>query len=174
MRHVATSILPAARLVRGYAETLIKGIPASSAAQKPQGRSGPIDTNHPVFVFGHLSLYPARALTMLGHDASNAALPPSWEPLFKAGAPCVDDPSGTIYPTLAEVMVAFFRGTDALIAAVAETDDALFLKPNPNEAARERFPTIGAAMNFYLVGHPMMHAGQVSAWRRCMGLPSAM
>jgi len=173
MRHIAASILPAARLVRGYAETLIKGIPAANAAAKPRGQSGPVDTNHPVFVFGHLSLYPARALTMIGIDPSIAAVPASWEPLFKAGAPCLDDPAGSKYPSLAEVMVAFFRGTDALIAAVAETDDVVFLKPNPNEAARERFPTIGAAVNFYLVGHPMMHAGQVSAWRRCMGLPSA-
>jgi hypothetical protein len=24
-----------------------------------------------------------------------------------------------------------------------------------------------------MVGHPMVHLGQVSAWRRCMGLKSA-
>ena len=35
------------------------------------------------------------------------------------------------------------------------------------------FPTVGAAINFYLTGHVMMHAGQISAWRRCMGMPAA-
>jgi hypothetical protein len=35
------------------------------------------------------------------------------------------------------------------------------------------WPCIGAAFNFLLSGHVMVHMGQVSAWRRCMGLPAA-
>jgi hypothetical protein len=35
------------------------------------------------------------------------------------------------------------------------------------------FPTIGGAVNFLLVGHVQMHLGQVSTWRRVMGLGSA-
>jgi hypothetical protein len=33
-------------------------------------------------------------------------------------------------------------------------------------------PTVGAAVNFMLGGHLQMHLGQVSAWRRAMGLGS--
>jgi hypothetical protein len=38
---------------------------------------------------------------------------------------------------------------------------------------RDLFPTIGAAINFYLIGHVQVHLGQISAWRRGMGLPPA-
>ena len=54
-------------------------------------------------------------------------------------------------------------------------DDETFLKPNPNEGRmKELFPTIGAAVTFYLGGHVQMHLGQISAWRRAMGLTAAM
>jgi hypothetical protein len=42
----------------------------------------------------------------------------------------------------------------------------------PDESRRERFPTVGAATNFLLNDHLMFHAGQVSAWRRAVGLGS--
>jgi hypothetical protein len=32
---------------------------------------------------------------------------------------------------------------------------------------------VGALVSFYLGGHVMNHVGQLSAWRRAMGLPSA-
>jgi hypothetical protein len=37
----------------------------------------------------------------------------------------------------------------------------------------ERFPTLGSVHAFYCGGHIMMHLGQMSAWRRMMGLGSA-
>jgi hypothetical protein len=39
---------------------------------------------------------------------------------------------------------------------------------------KEIFPFVGLAINFMLNNHNMMHVGQVSAWRRAMGLPSVM
>jgi hypothetical protein len=39
--------------------------------------------------------------------------------------------------------------------------------------SREMFPTLGAVVAFYLGGHVMNHLGQLSAWRRCLGLPPA-
>ena len=39
--------------------------------------------------------------------------------------------------------------------------------------SRELFPTLGAVVAFYLAGHVMNHLGQLSAWRRCIGLPPA-
>jgi hypothetical protein len=35
-------------------------------------------------------------------------------------------------------------------------------------------PTIGAVANFLLSAHHMMHLGQVSAWRRAVGLGSVL
>ena len=58
--------------------------------------------------------------------------------------------------------------------ALRDCDDSLLLKENPNEGRmRELFPTIGAATGFYVGGHVMIHMGQISAWRRAMGLEAA-
>lgn len=173
MGQIAETILGAARISRRYAEVLQTGIQPATAASKPRSATGVIDTNHPTFVYGHLSLYPARLLALVGRDPGAAAPPAGWEPLFRAGAACVDDPLGKVYPPFAEVAAMLLRGTDAAIEAVSRTDDATFAAVNPNEGSRDRFPTIGALANFYLTGHMMVHFGQVSAWRRCMGLPSA-
>lgn len=172
---IAETILSATRISRFNAEKLLVGIDGATAGTKPRGAGGKVvDTNHPTFVYGHLSLYPARLFGFMGVDVKNVATPATWEPLFKAGAPCQDDPSGTIYPKFGEVSAFLLRATDEAMSVIAKTDDAAFQKPNPNEAGRERFPTIGTLANFYLTGHMMLHLGQVSAWRRCMGLPSAM
>ncbi|CAG0949461.1 hypothetical protein PHYC_00111 [Phycisphaerales bacterium] len=174
MAQIAETILAGARLARGYSLALLKDIPHEKAGCKPRFGATVVDTNHPTFVFGHLCLYPPRVVTLLRCDVGAAQPPANWEALFKAGVPCQDDPVCTIYPSIEEVSAQFIRGTDAAIDAVSRSDDSALLAPNPNEASRDRFANLGQLFNFYLNNHVMMHMGQVSAWRRCFGLPSAM
>lgn len=163
------------RFSSGYAELLVKGVEASIVGRKPvNDRGGVIDTNHPMFVFGHLGLYPARVVHLVGGDGSALRPPEGWEVLFKAGAACVDDREGTRYPAWNAVTEHFFRATEGALQVVRATQESAVCVPHPDEKARQRFPTIAHMLNFYLTGHVMMHLGQVSAWRRCMGLPSAM
>ena len=122
---------------------------------------------------GHLSLYPEVILQQLGVDADAVAAPEGFEAVFSKNASCVDDPSGTIYPSMDVIQETFFTGYRAVADALDQADDALFSKENPNEAMRSKFPTKGAALGFYVGGHFMMHMGQVSAWRRAMGLGPA-
>ena len=163
---------------RGYAEKLMVGIKPDQAARKPHFETGgamqTIDTNHPTFCFGHLALYPARMLGLVGADPALAPVPAEWDALFRAGVPCLDDPSGTIYPKFEVVTAAFIKNMDAAYTALASVDDQLLGTPTANERYREYFPTTGLALNFLLNNHVMMHSGQVSVWRRCFGLPSAM
>lgn len=162
----------------GFADLLTAGIRPDQAARKPHFETPRgltvVDTNHPVFVYGHLALYPAKAAAMLGLVTAGLGTPPGWEEVFRAGVACQDDPTGTIYPAWDEVLTGYKARTAALMVAMAQVDDAVLLRPTPDERARTRFPLIGGAVTFYLTSHVMMHLGQVSAWRRCFGLPSAM
>ena len=55
-----------------------------------------------------------------------------------------------------------------------ETGDDAFQQPNPMPAPMsDRFPTLGSLHTFYSGGHLMMHLGQISAWRRMIGLSPA-
>jgi hypothetical protein len=171
-------MLAGAKRGRLYSEKLLAGIRSEQAACKPRFESGGapvvVDTNHPVFVFGHLGTYPSRIMKFAGLDGSAAASPAGWDGLFKAGTPCHDDPEGKIYPKLDAVMAQYFKATDMMIAALEKVDDKVLVAPTPDEKMRERFPLAGAAILFMLNNHVMMHLGQVSVWRRCFGLPSAM
>lgn len=157
-----------------YAESLGKNITQAIAARFPVLGGQVIQTNHPSFVMGHLAIYAPRMLTMLEQPVGSLALPPTYDALFKAGVECRDDPDGSLYPPIAEVTESFFRGYRAILALLPEIDDDRLFADNPATGRfRELCPTVGAAVNFLVGGHVMSHLGQVSAWRRCMGLGPA-
>jgi hypothetical protein len=174
MGMLADSIIAPARIGLGLAELLVKDVKPEIFARQPVFNGAVVRANHAAFNFGHLALYPARWLGAVGLDGANLAPPAGFEELFAAGKECRDDLSGTIYPKMEVVMTAFFNSHRGAIEALKGVDDAVFARPNPREASRDRLPTIGAAMIFYSSAHMMMHLGQVSTWRRCFGLGPVM
>lgn len=157
-------------VVRMYAEGLVKDIPAEKFRRKPPS----IDLNSPAFNIGHLAVYPERILTMIGRE-DLALKDTTYADLFSAGKPGLDDPEGTIYPPMGEIMARFFERYSVAVETVRGADEAVFQKPNPsaNENFRKMLPTVGLVVAFLLDGHCQSHLGQVSAWRRCMGMGPA-
>ncbi|MBX3389596.1 MAG: hypothetical protein KF691_09095 [Phycisphaeraceae bacterium] len=178
MGQVFEQIIAAARRGRGLAEKMTVGVTPQMFCRKPrfETTSGTrvIDCNHPAFVYGHLALYPARLYSLVELDPAPVAAPPEFTDLFKAGVECKDDPEGSFYPAMETITTAFFRGYDGAFDRLVSLDDALLQRPTPDERYRQHFPTVGVALTFMLTSHVMMHMGQVSTWRRCFGLPSAM
>ncbi len=168
------SIIAAARRTRGYADKLLTGVQAADFSKKPRFSGTIVDTNHPAFVYGHLALYPTRIAPMLGVDGADLAAPAGFEELFKAGVPCHDDPDRRLYPAMETIVGAFRTGYDRLFERAAGVNDSVLLAPTPDARYREIFPLAGAAAIFMLNNHVMVHMGQISVWRRCFGLPSAM
>lgn len=159
----------------GLAKGLLTGIDAKDFAKQPMADGKVIDTNHPAFVYGHLALYPARVMAMLGQDGSAVACPARYDELFAAGVRCAHDPDGSQHPPMDDILSRFDRGYAALIEAVKNTDDATLTGPiQGNDRYREVFGTVGGAAGFMLHDHLMFHLGQVSTWRRMMGLGSVM
>lgn len=160
----------------GLAKGMLGGIDAKDFARQPTGADGKVvDTNHPAFVYGHLALYPARVLGMLGVDASDVACPESYNDLFAAGVACEDDASGTKYPPMDEIVAKFEASYERLVEVVKASDDAALCAPiQGNDRYREVFGTVGAAASFMMHDHVMFHLGQISAWRRMQGLGSVM
>jgi hypothetical protein len=162
-------------VTRMLAEALLKDVDPSKAARFATPGGVKVVSNHPVFVYGHLSLYNRRVMAMCNLPEGPTAVPAEWEALFKAGVECKDDESGTLYPSFAAVSKKFLEGFDAAVAAVKATDDSVLLQPNPTEGrSREMFPLRAHVIGFNFGPHPASHLGQASAWRRMMGLGSAM
>jgi len=141
-------------------------IPAEKFGLMPDG----IDCNSPAFNIGHLAIYPDRILEILDR-ADLAHRDAQWEKLFEMKAECRNDPDGTIYPHKDALVSRFRERQEIAIRALKDASPETLTKTNPFEPMRERFPTVGAMATFLLSGHPMLHLGQISTWRRCMGMP---
>ncbi len=168
--HIGPMIADSARLSVAYARRMLADIPADRFARFAAFEKGEVVSNHPAFVYGHLSIYPSRIIQQLGCDANDFLPSPLYEERFNAKATCVDDPTGEIYPPMAEIVEKMLAGYERAIEVIQSAEDELFLAPNSNEAMRSRFSTNGSMHAFYVGGHVMLHMGQVSAWRRMIGL----
>lgn len=169
----ADSIVAAAKRSRMYADRLLKGVSPEQFARKPVVGGVVIDCNHPAFVFGHLATYPAKVAVMVGRQAPGTEAPPHFEELFKNGAPCHDDAAGRLYPSMGAIVSAYNGTHDAVFQLVAGLSDELLAGENQEPRYREFLPTAGQGALFLLNNHVAMHLGQISTWRRCMGLPPA-
>ena len=169
MSHTAASIIPGARAMLGYGQKLAEGIKPEQFAKMPEG----INTNHPAFCFGHLSIYPDMLLEGIGRTELTKP-GDGYEALFMHGVECKDDPEGTIYPSMDEIMARYAERHETLFSLLEGTSDEVFAGINPREQMRDMCPTLGALTSFMLLGHTAMHCGQVSAWRRIFGLGGVM
>jgi hypothetical protein len=173
-RSLGNTIADSLGLMLGYAERLQSGLTPQRFARfaVPGGRV--VESNHPAFIFGHLSLYAPRIIEHLGGDAAAVKPTEKFIEVFSKDAKCVDDSDGTIYPAMQEVIEAFTTGYQQTLEALRAADDTLLQQVNPlGGRMTELFPTLGSMHGFYVGGHAMMHLGQLSAWRRMEGLPPA-
>lgn len=132
--------------------------PEAFVAQPVPGRV----MNHPAWVFNHLNLYAGIAVKMCrGETFEDPADHPHGqksEPLGRLDG----DP---------KQMVAAWRtlhedGVRALEAATIERTSAA----NPLARWRTLHPTVGDMLVTLMVKHETGHLGQLSAWRRAMGM----
>lgn len=157
-----------------FGEAMLKEVTPAMFARYPVNSAKPVHCNHPAWVYGHLAIYSSKMLEMMERPVGITAKPEGWEDLFKNGSECRDDAAGTIYPKMEALSSHFLKGYTHVMGVVPEVSDEILMKANPAGGGfAERFPTVGSAVNFLLTGHALLHLGQVSTWRRCMGLGSA-
>lgn len=171
-RSLGNVIADSLALAVGYADRLLRGVPADRFPRFAAPGGVIVTSNHPAFIYGHLSLYAPKVLRQVGHPAP--PVPEHFEERFSKDAACVDDPDLDLYPRLQEVVEFFTEGHRMVSTALRSTPDDVFQQPNPAAGRmRDLFPTIGSVQAFYCGGHMMMHLGQMSAWRRMEGMPAA-
>lgn len=173
--NTARLILAMQERTAGLAEALAGGIDAGKASHKPMADGKVIDCNHPTFIYGHLAIYPQMILGALGVEPGDAGVPEKYTELFMHGVECQHDPDGSIYPGFDEVRATFKKAHAAVRAHLATLDEETLGKAiSSNDRLREVFGTCDAMALFMLHDHYMFHLGQLSTWRRCVGLGSVM
>ena len=173
-RSLGNVIADSLELGLGYGQRLLAGVTADRFARLASTGRSPIQSNHPAFIYGHLSLYSSQIISPLGGELTGIELPDSFREVFSKDATCRDDPDGNIYPPMDEVTQLFFKGYRSAVDTLRAADEQILQRPNPSGGRMaELFPTVGSMFAFYAGGHLMMHLGQMSAWRRMTGLGAA-
>jgi hypothetical protein len=155
-----------AEIICSYARTLdyLRQL-ISDVSDEQLTRHTSLAVNHPAWVVGHL-VYSCQAIgSELGIDPW---LPSDWAKQFGTGSKPVEGKEN--YPSKQELLDALSDGqkrvTDRLIALGEQGMSA----PLPDERYRMMFPTIGHAVLHILTVHSAIHVGQVTVWRRAVGL----
>ena len=122
--------------------------------------------NHPAWTISHLT----HSCEMLGGVIGVPPwLPHDWARRFGTGS--VPVPDVRHYEPKDRALALLRDGQSRLTAAVRQLDDARLDMPFPDESYQRVFPTVRHALTQVLVGHTANHIGQLTVWRRAMGLP---
>lgn len=123
--------------------------------------------NHPAWVLGHLFMLDAFAADMLGMHLTSPVDEAWAERYGPASAPDAHQ-GGPGRGELIEQMAMVRERLVGRLESMCGGEDSLDV-PTPDETFREDFPTLAHLVQ-YLLWHEAYHAGQLSAWRRAMGL----
>lgn len=145
-----------------YAQRLVGDLTdADWLAQPVPGRL----LNHPAWILSHLNVYAPLCTAMLCglpfDDPIDHPLGQKSEIRTDAGA----------YPPGNEIAKEYTRLHAEAEQALAAVSADRLAAPNPLERARSMHPTLGSYLVTLMVKHESGHLGQLSTWRRAMGLP---
>jgi hypothetical protein len=166
MAAIAESIVQPAQIMLWMGQKLCEDIPDDKFAYQAIENLA-----HPAFIMGHITLYAEHILDFAG-KSDLAQHDEQWQKLFGAGVECVNDPEH--YPDKSSILKRFSERYAVALEAVARISDDTLLSANDTGRMEDRFTTKAALLDFILNSHPMMHLGQISAWRRVIGLGSVL
>lgn len=152
------------RFVRGYHHLLVRDLDDARLCDVPAP-----GMNHAAWILGHLAIGNDFGLGTLG---AAKVCPAEWMPRFGPGSRVLPDRAA--YPSLGELVSTFDRGHAALLTAVAATPAARWDAPHGWPFLQQELPTVADALAHLMTTHAAAHLGQLSAWRRGLGLPGVL
>ena len=122
--------------------------------------------NHPAWILGHLTLPRFWCKDRLGLQVT---VPQDWVDKFNMGSTPVADVSR--YPAKAELLAALEETHRVMEAGLRGMTEEQLMAP-ADERIRHVFPHVGDGLVGLVTTHESFHIGQLSAWRRAMGMKS--
>ena len=122
--------------------------------------------NHAAWVLGHLAFVFDSMTAVFDQKPT---MTPEWKTLFNLASKPL--PDATAYPSKAELLAAYETNYGRIVELVRATNEEMLAREFPNPRLRPLLPTVGVAMVHILTSHQGVHLGQLSAWRRALGLP---
>jgi hypothetical protein len=125
----------------------------------------------------HAAWQLAHIVTGLGFAANllqlDYAAPDGWREKYGNGSP-VPTADRSRYPDKALLLTEIDRAVDALMTGFAAADAAVLEAEMPVASFRTFWPTVADGAAFLMTTHYAFHLGQLSTWRRGLGLGKAL
>jgi hypothetical protein len=148
------------RFLFGYAHMLVDELDDGRLCEQPVP-----GVNHPAWILGHLAYSGDGAVGVLGGQKT---LSGDWTKKFGAGSKPASLRAD--YPSKDELLrILEERFATARELAAAASPEKVVL-PNPNARLKDKLPAVRDAVTFLFTGHFALHLGQLSTWRRLIGI----
>ena len=121
--------------------------------------------NHPAWTIGHLAF---SLQQIAGECGLSPWLPDDWAAKFGTGSEPTSETD--TFPHKATLLQRLEDSKQRLFSVVQSLGEVGLANPLPDVRYRDRFPTIGHAVVHILSGHTALHLGQLTVWRRLIGL----
>lgn len=152
-----------------YAQVLVEDLTKEQMTVTP----GKGLENHPAFTLGHLVSAASMVIIDLGGSSS---MPLVWKEIFDRkgpGDPQLPDKDASKYPSKRELLDSL-KSEYEQIKNLFKDKEATYFDQAVQWRLAPHFPNKMDALLFMCVSHSAMHLGQLAAWRRAMGLSSAL
>ncbi len=147
----------------GYCRMLLAEIADERMTEQPLP-----GVNHPAWILGHLAFSADLAVSRLGGEKQ---LPVAWTSLFGQGSKVSANRSD--YPSKDDLLKAVEQRFEKArqLAQGATREQLAVPSASTNPAMKAGLPTMREGVAFLLTAHLAVHLGQLSTWRRMIGLP---
>ncbi|SFH60417.1 DinB family protein [Planctomicrobium piriforme] len=149
------------KFLLGYTDGLVRDVADERFTEQPLPK-----VNHPAWILGHLAYAGDGCVGLLGGDKT---LSPEWLELFKGGTSLTDVRSN--YPSKDELLASLRKRYETAQALAERITPEQAMAPNGHARLKESMPQVQDLASFLLTGHFAVHLGQLSMWRRMIGLP---
>lgn len=148
-----------------YGPKLVADLSAEQMVAQPAANPD-APSNHPAWVLSHLNVYIPIICSVIKGEEFDDPKPHKYGMLSK---PVTD---ANEYLTKEELVESFVNGHDQVAELLGNSDETVFSQPVRLPRWKEVMPLAGVALPYLMLNHENGHLGQVSSWRRILGLPS--
>lgn len=120
--------------------------------------------NHPAWILCHLNLYSEIVGSLVRAEGFEDPLGRPYGRGSKVSLDLVD------YPPIREIIERFTFLHAQAGGALDAAHESIFTSPTPLARLRAVSPTVGELLVMLMIKHESFHLGQLSAWRRAMGM----
>lgn len=154
------SALKVNEFVLGYGRMLMADVDDARIAERPVA-----GVNHPAWILGHLIFSTDILRDLLGHPK---VLPETWTAQFGVGSK--PSTNRADYLSKEELLGLLDRNFAEVRQLAASATEEQLGQPNPHPRSRDALPTTRELVVLLLTGHAGVHLGQLSTWRRMIGM----